>query len=145
MVPKPVVNSIVVGQPSPALWRHYENWWGTAKHQWLDQVSPRKDDVPDWHMKAMWMSRAFMTTYWHVLQMLIINMSTINLEYLIWKLTMLRNILVEMYLVRPADLDAGLKSTTFQKIAQAGMFNYCFKNFLLKLPNLRSINFGPKG
>ena len=43
-----------------------------------------------------------------------------NLEYLIWKLTMLRNILIEMYLVRPADLEAGMKSTTFQKIAQAG-------------------------
>ena len=108
------------GQPSPALWRHYENWWGGAKVQWLDQVSPRKDDVPDWHMRAMWLSKQFMATYWRMMSMFTLNMSTMNVEYLIWHLTMLRNVLLELYLVKPADLEAGMKATIFQKIGQAG-------------------------
>lgn len=124
------------GQPSPALWRHYENWWGSAKVQWLDQVSPRKDDVPDWHMKAMWLSKSFMTTYWQVMQPLCMNMSIINVELLIWKLTMLRNILVELYLVKSADLEAGMKSTTFQKIAQAGKQKVFLKSFTFIMTKL---------
>ena len=73
-------------------------------------------------MKAMWLSKSFMVTYWQIVQLLALNMSTMNAEYLVWKLTMLRNILLELYLVKSADLEAGMKSTTFQKIAQAGKY-----------------------
>ena len=73
-------------------------------------------------MRAMWLSKQFMATYWTLMNMFTINMSTMNVELVVWHLTLLRNILVELFLVKSADLEAGIKVTTFQKIALAGNF-----------------------
>ena len=118
---------MISGQPTPALWKHYENWWCAGKTIWLDKVSPRKDDTPDWHMLVQWKSKLFMEIYWQIVMQISINPSSLNLERLIWKFTALRNIILELCLAKEEELRN--KSTIFQEIGNTGIYNH----FLLRI------------
>ena len=81
-------------------------------------------------MLVMWRSKVFMSIYMKMVVQFSTNMSTINAELLVWQLTAMRNILVELSLVKEADLEAGLKITIFQKIGYAGNDHSLIINFI---------------
>ena len=121
------------GQPNPAEWDNYNRWWLLEREQ-LDDRLGRRGDAPDWPMFVAWRSKLFMNVFMDIQKHMTINLTTLPLERLIWDLTALRNILLELKLVNVEDLKKPV--TYFQKVAVMGKLR---KNFSVKI-----INYGSK-
>ena len=105
------------GQPNPADWDNYNRWWLLQREQ-LDDKLGRRGDAPDWPRFVAWRSKLFMSTFMDIQKHMTVNLTMLSLEKIIWDLTALRNILLELHLVNPEDLKK--PTTYFQKVAVMG-------------------------
>ena len=105
------------GQPNPGEWDNYNRWWLLQRQQ-LDDKLGRRGDAPDWPMFVAWRSKLFMSIFMDIQKHMTTNLTAVSLEKLIWDLTALRNILLELQLVYLEDLKK--PSTYFQKVAVMG-------------------------
>ena len=107
----------LAGPLNPDKWDVHNRWW-TRQHGWLHDKLGRRGDAHDWIMFVIWRSKLFMHTFLDVQKILVLNITILPLEKLIWDLTMLRNILLDLKLVAEEDLHK--PSTYFQKLATMG-------------------------
>ena len=105
------------GAPNPSDWEKHERWWQDQK-QALHERLARRGDAPDWAMFCVWRAKLFMHIFLDIQKIMVINITLWPLEKLIWDLTALRNILLEMKLVDETGLDK--PETYFQRIAVMG-------------------------
>lgn len=73
------------GQPDPNQWEHHERNWMQSKSEWNDKEK-LDETAPDWALRVMWKSRSFMTEYWRLVNILMVNPFTISLEEILWSL-----------------------------------------------------------
>ena len=106
------------GQPDPGQWDIHNRWWLLQREN-LDDRLGRRGDAPDWPMFVAWRSKLFMHTFLDLQGKMVTNLTAVPLEKIIWDLTTLRNILLELKLVNQEDLKD--PKTYFQKVAVMGM------------------------
>ena len=84
-------------------------------------MSLKVGDSPDWALFVKWRAKLFMQSFLTIQKFLVTNVTAVPLELIIWELLTLRNVLLELQLVKPTDLDK--KPTNFfQKVALMGKF-----------------------
>ena len=104
----------VFDQPSEALWEHYSNWWTSNKIEWDNQFNPTGRLDNSWVRFVVWTSKMFMSVYETVFMQMAINPSLINGEEILWKSTLMRNLILELKLA--TKLDSINPKTWFQKM-----------------------------
>ena len=105
------------GQPSPDQWDVHNRWWLRERED-LDDRLGRRGDAPDWPMFVVWRSKLFMHVFLDLQRKMVTNLTAVPLERIIWDVTTLRNILLELKLVSQEDLKD--PKTYFQKVATMG-------------------------
>ena len=108
------------GVPNPDQWEIHNRWWLDQK-QVLHNKLGRRGDAPDWATFCLWRAKLFMHIFLDVQKIMVINISMWPIEKLIWDLTALRNILLEMKLVDEDNLTK--PETFFQRIAVMGKYH----------------------
>ena len=109
------------GPLNPDKWDLHERWWLRQKGELHDKLG-RRGDASDWIMYVTWRSKLFMHTFLDVQKIMVLNITMVPLEKLIWDFTMLRNILLDLKLVAVEDL--AKPSTYFQRLATMGKYAY---------------------
>ena len=105
------------GPLNPDQWAVQERWWLDQREK-MDQKLHKRGDAPDWPMYVAWRTKLFMHTYLEMQKCMVTNLTMVPIEKIIWNLTTLRNILLDLGLVFESDLEK--PSTYFQKVAKMG-------------------------
>ena len=105
------------GPLNPDQWDQFNRWWLNAKEH-LNNKLGRRGDSSDWLMFVHWRAKLFMHTFLDLQKIVVLNVTMLPLEKIIWDFTMLRNILLELKLV--AEEDLAKPNTYFQKLATMG-------------------------
>ena len=108
---------LLPGQPNPDQWDIHNRWWLSAREA-LDDKLGRRGDAPDWPLYVTWRSKLFMSIFLETQKYIVINITEISLEKLIWNFTAMRNILIDLKLVQEEDLKS--PKGYFQKLAVMG-------------------------
>ena len=104
------------GSLNPDQWDVKERWWIEQRSALQDKLGLRGDQ-PDWPMYVAWRSKLFMHIFFDLQKVMVINITMLPLEKLVWDLTALRNILIDLKLVLEEDLEN--PTTYFQKVASS--------------------------
>ena len=107
------------GQPNPAQWDVHNRWWLRQRED-MDAKNKMRGDAPDWPMYVTWRSKLFMSIFLETQKIMVVNITMVPLEKLIWNFTAMRNILLDLHIVVEADLEK--PATYFQKLAKMGKF-----------------------
>ena len=113
------------GPLNPEKWDVYNRWWLREKEALHDKLG-RRGDAHDWIMFVIWRSKLFMHTFLDVQKIMVLNITLMPLEKLIWDFTMMRNILLDLKLVCEEDLNK--PNTYFQRLATMGKLLIPFLN-----------------
>ena len=108
------------GQPNPAQWDVHSRWWLRQREE-MDNKLKTRGDAPDWPIYVTWRAKLFMSIFLETQKIMVINITMVPLEKLIWNFTAMRNILVDLALVVEEDLVKPV--TYFQKLAKMGNYN----------------------
>ena len=107
------------GPLNPDQWEQFNRWWLNAKEN-LNNKLGRRGDTSDWLMFVNWRSKLFMHTFLDIQKIVVLNVTMLPLEKIIWDFTMLRNILLDLKLVAEDDLVK--PDSYFQKLATMGKY-----------------------
>ena len=118
------------GPLNPAQWDHYERWWLRNREDVNSKLQIRGEQS-DWVMFVAWRAKLFMHIFLGIQKNMVINITAVTLEQLIWDFTALRNILLELRLIVEDDLEK--PSTYFQKVAVMGELYALIRNFEFKI------------
>ena len=118
---------LLPGQPSQDQWDIYNRWWLSARED-LDDRLGRRGDAPDWPLYATWRSKLFMSIFLETQKHMVINITEVSLEKLIWNFTAMRNILLDLKLVNEDELKS--PKTYFQKVAVMGKSTFRTNQFI---------------
>ena len=108
---------LLPGQPNPDQWDIHHRWWLNAREQ-MDDKTGRRGDQPDWPLYVTWRSKLFMSIFLETQKIMVINITEVPLEKLIWNFTAMRNILLDLKLVHEDELKN--PKNYFQKLAVMG-------------------------
>ena len=109
----------LTGAQNPDQWNIHERWWLDQREK-LDSKLQKRGDAPDWPLYVTWRSKLFMHTFLEMQKCMVINLTMVPIEKIIWNLVTLRNILLDLGLVFETDLEKPV--TYFQKVAAMGKF-----------------------
>ena len=109
----------LAGPLNPDQWAVQERWWLNQREK-MDDKLQRRGDAPDWPMYVAWRTKLYMHTFFETQKCMVVNLTMVPIEKIIWNLTTLRNILLDLGLVFESDLEK--PATYFQKVAVMGMY-----------------------
>ena len=104
----------IYDQPSESLWDHYANWWASSKIEWDNQFNPSDRLDNSWVRFVVWSSKMFMSVYQTVFMKMALNPSLLNGEELLWCITFMKNMVLDLKLAH--KLDADTPKTWFQRM-----------------------------
>ena len=104
----------VIDQPSEALWEHHSNWWTNSKTEWDSKFNPRGILDATWCRFVMWTSKMFMDVFTRLMSTISINPTIYNGELLLWEVTLLKNLVLDLKLA--TKIDSENPKTWFQRI-----------------------------